>query len=197
MRPFFALALFTTAAFAQTHAPVAVPPAPAGKVSGHVFCTDTNQPARFAKVSLERIPDPAPTSQSAAAATAPAPPKAPALPVDKNIVETSLDGSFTLTRVAPGTYYVIVEKEGYINPRAMFTAAEIADPSPAMRELLAQALPRVRIDSTESATAEVRLQRGAAVSGTILYDDGSPAAELNVKLLHKGRLRQMGSGNRP
>ena len=179
--------LLATAATAQTHsAPTPSPTTPeqTGSVTGHVFCADTNQPARFAKVSLEAIADPpssAPAASSSAAPTAKPTFKPPA----GSNVETTLDGSFTLTKVKPGDYYVVVQKQGYVKPRDMFTQKEIDDPTPAMRALVEQALPRVHVDANQTEHSEVRLERGAAISGTILYDDGSPAAELSVQLLHK------------
>jgi hypothetical protein len=180
-----------TIASAQTRTPIAAPPEPTGTVTGHVFCSDTNQPARFAHVSLEAIPDPPKDPNPAAGASSkpksPSPSAAVSLsgPPSSVSVETTLDGSFTLTKVKPGNYYVVVEKDGYIKPRDIFTKKQIEDPSPEMRALIASALPRVTVQSSHTEQAEVRLERGAAISGTILYDDGSPAAELSIKLLHK------------
>src|SRR4051812_11741578 len=103
----------TAGASAQTHTaspgPAAVVPEPTGIITGTVFCSDTNQPARFAKVSLESVhpADPAPTAKGS-------------IPVAASYtgngitsIDTSLDGSFTLTKVKPGSYYVIVSKSGY------------------------------------------------------------------------------------
>ena len=152
---------------------------PTGSVTGHVFCSDTNQPARFAHVSLEPIP---------AAAASPASKPSPHTPSDSvstTSVETTLDGSFALTKVKPGAYYVVVEKQGYVKPRDIFTKKQIDDPSPEMRALIASALPRVTVEGGHTDQAEVRLERGAALSGTLLYDDGSPAGELGIQLLHK------------
>jgi len=178
-----ALALTTTSfAVAQTH--IAPPPEPTGAVSGHVFCSDTNEPARFARVHLEPVhleAAPAAAQPKAAANAKPAPPPA----AGSDTVDTTLDGSFLLTKIKPGAYYVVVEKDGYIKPRAMFTDQEIADPSPQIRSLVEAALPRVQVEGSHTEQADVRLERGAAVSGTILYDDGSPAGGLNIKLLHK------------
>ena len=61
----------------------------------------------------------------------------------------------------------------------------MTDTNPQLRALIDAALPRVKVEADHTETAEVRLERGAAISGTILYDDGTPAAELSVKLLHK------------
>jgi hypothetical protein len=169
-----ALVLATTAT-AQTHSTsTPLPPATelTGSVAGHVFCADTNQPARFAEVSLQPIATTAPKSIPSPSAGA-------------STVETTLDGSFTLSKVKPGDYYVVVKKEGYVNPRNIFTQKEIDDPTPALRSIVEQALPHVRVEANQTEHTEVRLERGAAISGTILYDDGSPASEISVKLLHK------------
>lgn len=174
MRTWPLLLLLAAPALAQTH--TATAPEPTGAVSGHVYCGDTNQPARFAHVSLEAIPDASVASTST---------KPSAHSNAATSVETSLDGSYTLSGVRPGSYYVIVELTGYIKPRDIFTKEQIADPAPAMRALVAAALPHVTVESGHTEQAEVRLDRGAAISGTILYDDGSPASDIEVKLLHK------------
>ena len=45
-----------------------------------------------------------------------------------------------------------------------------------MRALIAAALHPVTVEGGHTEQAEVRLERGAAISGTVLYDDGSPAS---------------------
>jgi hypothetical protein len=177
MRTWPLLLLLTTNALAQTHTSA---PDSTGTVTGHVFCADTNQPARFAHVSLEAIPDP-----SAPPAPQNPEPNAPSGSPVAVSMETTLNGSFTLNQVKPGSYYVIVEKQGYVKPRDIFTKKQIDDPSPEMRALVAAALPRVTVEAGHTEQAEVRLERGAAISGTLLYDDGSPASDLPVKLLRK------------
>lgn len=181
------LATLSPIAIAQT---AAAPQELTGTVSGHVFCGDTSQPARFARVSLQ----PASTSSRPAKSVKPASRNTAGgdhaagdhAPASSGItVGTGLDGAFTLTRVKPGPYYVVVEKDGYINPRAMFTAKEIEDPTPQLRAIIEAALPRINVEAAHTERADVRLERGAAVSGTVLFDDGTPAGEISVKLLHK------------
>jgi hypothetical protein len=179
MRAWPLLLIFVTPALAQTRTPV---PEPTGSVAGHVFCADTNQPARFAHVSLEAISN---ASASAAPADSKPGPGAIALSAAPTTVETTLDGSFILTGVKPGAYYVIVEKTGYIKPRDIFTKKQMEDPSPDMRALIAAALPHVLVEASHTEQVEVRLEHGAAISGTILYDDGSPASDLAINLLRK------------
>jgi len=178
---FFAVLAFTTVSLvsAQTPQQVPVAPEPTGTITGHVFCADTNEPARFAQVSLQAIPAPS--------ASKPAPadfiPRTDTSGAGK--VQTSLDGSFTLTHVKPGTYYVLVDKAGYLGPRDLFTVQELADTSPEMLARRAATIPHVTVEANHNETAEIRLDRGASISGTILYDDGTPAGGLNVQLLHK------------
>jgi len=187
----FAAPIATLAQARQT----SVTPEPTGTITGHVFCADTNEPARFAQVSLQAIPAPS---------TKPAP-KDLTPPTDTSgagKVQTSLDGSFTLSHVKPGSYYVLVDKAGYLGPRDLFTAQELADTSPEMLARRAAAIPHVTVEANHNETAEIRLDRGASVSGTILYDDGTPAGGLGVQILHKDekgnwvRLEYNGSMNR-
>jgi len=145
-----------------------------GTITGHVFCSDTNEPARFAEVSLAPIATPSKSkSASSTAAT------------DGRSVETTLDGSFTIPKVKPGAYYVVVKKSGYINPHTAFTADQLAHPTADIRSLIAASMPHVVVEANHSETAEVSLERGASVSGTIRYDDGSPAGDLSIDILHK------------
>jgi hypothetical protein len=155
-----------------------------GTVTGHVYCSDTNEPARFAKIFLEPVPqEPKLTSTNAASInTAPA---KPSTAQKTDTVTTTLDGSFTITKVHAGAYYVIVDETGYINPRNLFSEKQLTDASPEIRNELARKLTRVVVEPNQTEVTEVLLERGASISGTILYDDGSPASGISVKLLHK------------
>lgn len=179
-----ALAIASIGVAAQTHSSSPTPPPaiaePTGSVTGHVFCADTNEPARFASVSLEAVPDPSAAKSDASHG------RFASFGGGATIsVETTLDGSFALSKVKPGDYFVIVSQPGYIKARNLFTQKEIDDPSPEMRALVERVLPRVHIEANQSQRVEVSLERGAAVSGTIVYDDGSPAGGLDVRLHHK------------
>ncbi len=175
MRPWLPLLVLTTALNAAAQTATQAANAPTGTVTGHIFCADTNHPARFARVFL----DPVPADADANA------PKPATMPERTDTTMTTLDGSYTLTHVHPGAYYVIVALSGYINPRDLFTADQLSSPTQQVRDQLAQKLTRVVIDPNQTETADVRLDRGAAISGTILYDDGSPADSVPIKLLHK------------
>ena len=183
--PFVLLVSSTLAAQTRT-APLGPAPEPPGPVTGHVYATDTNLPVRFAVVSLERMPD-LEKSALAKASEATAP-RTPATTPVRSVLKTyptSLDGSFTVRDVAPGRYFVIVKKPGYIQPRQMFTDKMLRDPSSDMQKLIREALTEVTVDSNQAVQTEIRLQRGAEVSGHLLYDDGSPAGNISMTLLQK------------
>jgi hypothetical protein len=145
-------------------------------VSGRVFCADTNAPARMARVILQ-----------------------PAELVDRydenkqmgiahqgEAVQTALDGSFVIPHVPPGTYYVIAALPGYVSPLAPLLGGpwqvrELSDPE--ARKKIASTVPRVKVQANLPASLNVSLERGAAVSGTIRYDDGSPASGVALQLL--------------
>lgn len=167
-----------------------------GSVMGKVACDDANVPARFARVTL----DPVPLAADATKAQATGLGAGLGADVGSGVisgsagvtvttvtttVETALDGSFSMPKVKAGEYYVNIEKEGYITAKSMFTAKEMANPTPEVKAILDKVLHRIKVEVGQTTQVEVRLERGAAVGGTVLYDDGSPAGEMQLKLLHK------------
>jgi hypothetical protein len=100
-------------------------------------------------------------------------------------VHTLLDGSFTIPHVTPGTYYVIASALGYVSPLAALgiSPEDLVKHDDNLRQKITRMVPYVTVQANLPASIEVILERGAAVSGTVLYDDGSPATGLNVSLL--------------
>ncbi len=144
-------------------------------VSGHVYCADTNAPARMAMVVL----------QPADAVDNYRPDSSVQVTTHAEGVQTQLDGSFSIQHVSPGTYYVIASAPGYLSPLAFFSA-HLGDDSKlqeALKEQIANSLPRVTVKPNTSVSVNTTLERAAAVSGTVLYDDGSPASGLSVQAL--------------
>jgi len=152
----------------------AAKPAPTGIVSGHVFYADTNGPARLATVLLE----------AAAAIDGYQPGTGDKATTHVSSVNTLPDGSFVIPHVAPGVYYVFASAPGYVSPLDGLSLSrdELLKPDKAVKERIAAAVPRVVVQAL-AATVDITLERGAAVAGTVLYDDGSPAAGLRVLLL--------------
>jgi hypothetical protein len=182
-------------------------------VTGHVFCADSNAPARFAKVLLKsaagdhsgedfmnRLQD---NIQKMAAKSGTATPAAQPLDEDKkkamaaaskgmtqaldmmNASTVGLNGEFKLAGVKPGTYYVHAIYPGYIDSYAQFSDEDFASTDPAIRARIAQ-IPTVTVTGTDSANAEISLERGAAISGRLIYDDGSPAAGWTLSVIKPG-----------
>ncbi len=146
-----------------------------GSVSGFVFCSDTNAPARLASVVLRPLPS-AKANSSAPAAT---------YGVEVRTVQTSIDGSFSIPQVAPGRYYLLATMEGYISPLATLgvSNSDLLNPDEAIRAKLLRDVPTVVVEANLGMSINISLERGAAVAGRILFDDGSPAPGLSVNLL--------------
>ncbi len=153
---------------------------PTGSVSGHVYYADTNGPARMATVLLE----------GAAAIDGYQPGAGDGATAHISSVKTLPDGSFSVPHVKPGAYYVFASAPGYVSPLDVLglTREEIQKPDKETKERIAAAVPRVLVQANLPAATDVTLERGAAVMGTVLYDDGSPAAGLDVKLLVRKRV---------
>ena len=139
-------------------------------VTGHVVCADTQRSARFAQVSL-----------------------IPATEGDDGGFEggfgggrggrlsarTDLDGNFSVPGVPPGDYYVTGQLTGYINEAPAVQAALNATTSSPTAASFPADVPKIRVGSG-GASAQLSLARGAVVAGTVLWDDGSPAAGVGV-----------------
>jgi hypothetical protein len=153
-----------------------------GIVTGHVYCADTNAPARMASVQLKPVKEIAPRPGTD--------PHDIGMPAN-GVVETALDGSFAIPNVAPGSYYVIVTASGYLSPHPHDDNSDNSDdaktPPPATKPPVS--IPRVDLTADQTANIDIRLERGAAVSGNIRFDDGSPATNVPVQLLRKSKDR--------
>jgi hypothetical protein len=174
MRIFFFLLFLPSTILAQQNSTF-------GTVSGHVYCSDTQLPARLGRIVLSPIPDPP--------AAGPAAKKEQSEP---RIVfaEIGLDGSFLFPHVTPGNYYVVADRPGYIAPESQFTDAEIGSLAPEMRELIAKSVPTISVVENKTTTIDVHLHRGGAVSGILRYDDGSPVPFVQLDILRHDKSGQ-------
>jgi hypothetical protein len=150
-----------------------------GTVSGHVSFSDTKAPARMATVTLELASD-----LEAYDAKHPAEGW-----IGLTSVQTSIDGSFVVNRVPPGTYYVFAAAPGYVSPLASVGASEsqLRHPDKEVAEKYAKLVPQTLVQANLTSTVELRLERGAAISGRVLYGDGSPALGMVVRALVRSR----------
>jgi hypothetical protein len=153
-------------------------PTPYGAVSGTVTCIDNNLPARLIDITLQPVPDPkAPqTARSAGDAGQ-----------VLSVHQTHLDGTFLIPRIAPGRYYVVAQKPGYLSPVALYTVEDVEHPSPELRKMMDEVIPQVTVVANQTSSIDLRLARAASISGVVRWDDGSPAPGLSVRLRHKGK----------
>lgn len=166
---------FSSSAFAQAppHAGVSPshqPPAPLanGRVVGTVFCADTHKPARGAFVLLDDVP---PADERKSSPTG-----------EGRTSQVAVDGTFTLEDVSPGDYVISAVLPGYLPP---FDGLTISSASRDGEGNLTKDLPangKVSVRPNETATVNISLERGAAVSGRVLYADGSPAIRVAVNV---------------
>lgn len=165
MRWTILLALLPSLAFAQSQSTPR--PEDLGTVTGHITCADTQRPARFARVRL--VPkDSVDNGESL------------------SFVQTDISGAYTIRDVQPGEYYLRVDLAGYIDPlfesnRGKPTAPEnkqahgskqSADTDPDI----------ITVAGRSELRSDVILHHAAAISGTVRYDDGSPAVGLGVRI---------------
>ena len=144
-------------------------PPPQGSISGHVSCADTHTPARGARVMVLSI---GATRQAEGTET---PVRQP------HVAVTALDGSFRVPHLPPGEYAIITLATGYLSPLDGVMVRPFADQE-ASDALMRGKAPLVRISGHDAARIDLELQRGAIVTGKVVYSDGSPAAQLRVFL---------------
>jgi hypothetical protein len=163
-------------------------PIPGGTVTGHVICDDTHLPARFAEVILFGIPTqavpPAQPNENTDSAQLKPQINAARIAMNPEPTQTDFDGFYLMNNVAPGDYYVFASHPGYVGPRgtvrsAIETGADIHKPLPG--------IPTVHVSSGRIAQADVSMDRGAAISGKILWGDGSPVPNTLVSTILANR----------
>jgi hypothetical protein len=136
-----------------------------GTVTGRVYCADTQKSARFANVRLQPVEG-----------------QEGSFGGRGGFATTGSDGSFRITGVSPGEYYIDVMMPGYIQPmRGMLSSFE--NLAPEDRDRITAQLTRVSVALNQSANVQVMIYRGAAIGGTVSFDDGAPAAGVSIQAL--------------
>jgi hypothetical protein len=147
-----------------------------GRLVGHVYCSDTDgRPARLAKVWLRPAPDKTarPFGELYSDSS-----------VLHDTITTDMNGTFVVPMLNPGSYYVFVDYSGYQNPALQFTN-DLESPTSKLIEDMDRKIPRVTINTGLTANIAIHLQRGATISGTVRYDDGSPAISATLQVLQR------------
>jgi hypothetical protein len=145
--------------------------APTGAITGSVYCSDSNSPARFALVTLEKVPE-GNRAKSAQPQEAGMNPTA----------TTDLHGNFELRDIPPGRYYVIPYLRGYASPVTSIDPKG-AGPSAAPQSLADATV--VEVEANHTAQIQIRLERAASISGTVSFDDSSPAIGMSVDIFRQ------------
>ncbi len=146
-----------------------------GTVTGTVICADTGKPARFAVVELLAAPG-GPAGENS--------------PGDEE-TETDLEGIFKIEAVSPGEYFAYSTLDGYLNPiygvdfERLSSASENNQDTADLIEQWREHMVQVTVSAHTTTDFTIQIERGAEVSGTVSYDDGSPAIGMRFALYRK------------
>src|SRR5882762_9711384 len=152
------------------------PKEPTSVVRGRVVYDDTGRPVRRAKVLLLNT-----TGTSGRGLEG----------------VTNLRGEFQIEHVGEGTYIVVVDAPGILNPLSLLDTREIG---PRRRPELGSLLKdsdSVTVNGTSNAELKVHARRGGTISGKVTYGDGDPAINCLVGVSRKigGRYSRTLIGN--
>ena len=162
-----------------------------GVVTGIVLCADTGKPARFATVTLTGAPRPGEKNDD----------ENP-LPAAETTI-TDLDGRFRLEAVQPGHYYAFATQEGYLDPTLAFDPDKLRSLSIGWEQRRysidqwKEHLKEVTVSVHKVADISLEIERAAEISGTVTYDDGTPAIGMHFQLFRKTEKGEMASVGLP
>lgn len=169
--PLLALRLGAQNTSGSAGAPLLAAPGPAtGRISGTVMCGDTRKPARGALILISPLPN--------------LDGSRPAVKTGgrDNMVRVGMDGTYTAEHLAPGDYSVIGVFAGYLTPFDKMVGSQMRDASPAEQRALFDKQSIITLRGAQSEVFNLTLERGAAISGRVLYSDGSPASQVSIDL---------------
>ena len=150
-----------------------------GVVTGIVLCADTGKPARFATVTLTAAPKAGENADDGDPLSA------------AEISITDLDGRFRIEAVRPGHYYAFATLEGYLDPALALDPAKLKSLSTGTEqhhysiEQWKDHLTEVTASRGRVSDISMQIERAAEISGTVAYDDGSPAIGMHFQLFRK------------
>jgi hypothetical protein len=172
MRAAALLLLLPPLAVAQSATPR---PEDLGTVTGHITCADTQRPARNAQVSLIATKAPAGYDADHEIPFAQQGGEGP--------VHTNLTGGYIIAGVPPGQYYLSVILPGYATPTSQFTIEELHAPTPEIQQRIQRDFQLVTVTPNSIVQADATIRRAGSISGTVIWDDGSPAIDIGIRIL--------------
>lgn len=140
------------------------PPPATAIITGTVVCSDTRLPARGAVVIAQPILKNGRAEPSFTGGTS----------------RVGMDGTYTIRHVSPGDYTVIALLPGYVSPYDDLSVDGSMNDDATRARLISNGVVSARNDATSR--FDITLQRGATISGRILYDDGAPASQVVLDL---------------
>jgi len=181
----FTLSLSVFTASAALGQSSASQPSALGRVTGHVICTDTHLQAKFAQVILIGVPSRHIAVDSKVSVATPE----KAVLEQMNMVrsQSELDGSYSIDKVPAGDYYVFAWSPGYRQPFGMVKQALQSNPE---NYDSLPGISKVHVSNNESVSADLSLQKGGAVTGRVIWSDGTPLARATVTLESVKKLSQ-------
>jgi hypothetical protein len=173
----------------QAAAPAAAQPV-VGQVTGQVFCQDSGLPARFATLQLlpekpQQSPliDPAKSGKNPDLVKVMAQAMTVVMKGSSLSTVTGIDGSFSLDKVPPGTYYVIAQLAGYRSPLSGLSQTERMKADADTVDAVESVAQKIVVAGGTLTSVNSVLERGVTLSGTVMYDDGSSAPGVTPKVL--------------
>lgn len=152
----------TTAAFSHAEQLISGSNQATGSFSGHVWCNDTQAPARFATVILQHV-----GSEGASGEALSSEPSFSTI--------TGLNGEFLIQNIPSGKYFVLAWLPGYISPLTQLAREDyFGNTNSDLGRELAEILPHVTVQQGQMSSSDIELDRGAEIGGTVIYDDGTP-----------------------
>ena len=151
-----------------------------GTVAGYVYCADTDKPGRFAWVTIEPVGD-----FNAVKTDAEGKIVSSGAYASTMTVQTGSDGKYLIEHVPAGQYYIIVELPGYLTPLTEFSQDDFDGVEEDTEKRVRATLRAITVLNGQKTRADFRLDRGAVISGKVIYDDGSVVANAYVKVLRR------------
>jgi protocatechuate 3,4-dioxygenase beta subunit len=107
--------------------------------------------------------------------------------VSSATVQAGLDGSYVINNVLPGAYYVVAGKLGYATTIPIsYLDPDAYDQAPKeVKEALSALVTPTVVAANRASRADIVLDKGAVISGTVRFDDGEPDSQARVSLLQK------------